>query len=181
MCPAGWNVINVGQIKIGALCWNLFLHVWLNICRQVSPWLSYIFDFVRFVGASISKSQRLRAGIPSMRKTCIERNNFSFCTTVKQKSVSCTTNLLARTFGFRKCTEFLLMLTLSLQNLLQNQSPETILICIVVQCFPHDNIVDSHSLDECRKSHEPSVCYNLLSILWSHAQVCSQSPNTSQI
>ena len=49
MCSVGWNVINVGQIEIGVLCWNLFSHVWWNLCRQVSPLLSYIFDFVGFV------------------------------------------------------------------------------------------------------------------------------------
>ena len=43
-------------------------------------------------------------------------------------------------FGFRKCTEFQLMLTWNLQGLLQNQSLETILICIVVLCFPQNNI-----------------------------------------
>ena len=36
---------------------------------------------------------------------------------------------------FRKYTEFLLMLILS-QGLLQNQSLETIQVCIAVLCFP---------------------------------------------
>ena len=40
-------------------------------------------------------------------------------------------------FEFRKCTEFLLMLTSSLQGLLQNQNLDIILICIVVLCYPH--------------------------------------------
>ena len=52
---------------------------------------------------------------------------------VKLKSVSCTSNLL--TCDFRKCTKILLMLILSLQGLLQNQSLETILVCIVVPYF----------------------------------------------
>ena len=43
---------------------------------------------------------------------------------VKQKSVSCTSNSLARTCDFRSCTEFLLMMTSSLPSLLQNQSLE---------------------------------------------------------
>ena len=72
MFHAWWNVINVGQIEIGVRGWNLFVHVLLMICRQVSPWLSYIFGFVGFFGeewnTSITKSQRSRAGIPSMRK-----------------------------------------------------------------------------------------------------------------
>ena len=60
---------------------------------------------------------------------------------VKLKSVSCTSNFLVRTCDFRKCKEFLLMLTSSLQGLLRNQSLETILICNVVLCFPHKNIM----------------------------------------
>ena len=78
------------------------------------------------------------------------------------------------------------MLISSLQGLLQNQNPETILICIVVLYFPHDNIVWIHMCDECTRSNVPSVRHKVLSILWPHEQVCSQttnirSPNTSQI
>ena len=49
MCSAWWNVINIGQIEIGVRGWNLFSHVWLRSCRQVSPWLSYILGFVGLV------------------------------------------------------------------------------------------------------------------------------------
>ena len=52
---------------------------------------------------------------PIHASTCIERNHLSFCKNhVKQKSVSCTSNSLARTCDFRKCIEFLLMLISSL-------------------------------------------------------------------
>ena len=49
MCSAWWNVINVGQIEMGVRGWNLFLRVWLSVCRQVSPWLSCIFGFIGLV------------------------------------------------------------------------------------------------------------------------------------
>ena len=49
------------------------------------------------------------------------------------------------------------MLCLSLLDLEQNQRPDTILICIVVPYFPHDNITDIHLYDECVKSNVPSV------------------------
>ena len=48
MCSVWWNVINVGWIEIGR-GWNLFLHVWFSVCRQVSPWPSYIFGVVGLV------------------------------------------------------------------------------------------------------------------------------------
>ena len=70
---------------------------------------------------------------------------------VKLKSVSCTSNLLARWCDFRKYTKFHLMLTPSLQSLLQNQSLETILVCISVLCFPHNNIARIHLYDECKE------------------------------
>ena len=47
---------------------------------------------------------------------------------------------------------FLLMLILSLQSLLQSQSLETVLICIVVLCFPHNNFACIHLYDECTRS-----------------------------
>ena len=72
---------------------------------------------------------------------------------VRLTSVSCTSNLLAQMFDFRKCTKVLLRLMLSFQGFPQNQNLETILICIVVRCFPHDNIVWIHSCDECKRSN----------------------------
>ena len=49
-------MINVGQIEIGVRGWNLFSHVWLSVCRRVSPWLSYIFGFVGLVRNEILQS-----------------------------------------------------------------------------------------------------------------------------
>ena len=55
--------------------------------------------------------------------------------------VSCTSNLLEQMYDFRRYIMFLLKWILNLQDLRQNQSPETVPICIVWQYFPHDNIV----------------------------------------
>ena len=93
---------------------------------------------------------------------------------VKLKSVSCTPNLLARTCDSRKCTELLLMLIWSLQGLLQNQSLETIQVCIVVLCFPHNNITGVHMCGVCKRSNAPNFCHELLSITRPHEQICSQ-------
>ena len=61
--------------------------------------------------------------------------------------------------------EFLLMLILSLQGILQNQSLETIHVCSVVLCFQHNNTACIHLFDECKRSNAPSVCHKILSIL----------------
>ena len=64
------------------------------------------------------------------------------------------------------------MLILSLEGLMQNQSLETILVCIVVLCFPHNKIAVIHLYDECERSNAPSVCHKILSIMLQHAQAC---------
>ena len=59
------------------------------------------------------------------------------------------------------------------QDLLQNRSLQTVPICIVLHCSPHDNTVCNHMYDECKRSNEKTVCHKLWSILWSIVQVCS--------
>ena len=141
-----WIVINV--------CWNdVGVLDWLDNSRWVSPWISS----VRY-GMKYFEHQ-----IPESESGNTVRNDLSSCRTVKLKSVSCTSNLLAQTCDFRKCKEFLLMLILSLQGLQQNQSLETILVCIVVLCFPHNNIASIHLYDECKRSNAPSVCLKMFS------------------
>ena len=90
----------------------------------------------------------------------------------KLKFVSYTSNWLEPTYDFPKCTMFHLMWILNPQDLLQNRSLETVPICIVWQCFPHDNIVCSDMYDECKRSNEIIVCDRLWSILWLQLQVC---------
>ena len=65
------------------------------------------------------------------------------------------------------------MLISNPQSHLQSQNLETILFCIVVLCFLHNNIASIHMCDEWKGSDEPNVCHMLLSILWPHEQVCS--------
>ena len=71
--------------------------------------------------------------------------------------------LLARTCDFRTRIRVHLILILSLLDLWQNQCPERVQICIVVPCFPLDNIVGDHLCDECQLSNVLSVCH----MLWS--------------
>ena len=111
------------------------------------------------------KSHRSRAGIPSMRLTCIARDYLSLRRTVWNWSLFLAhPTYLARTCDFRKYTEFLLMLTSSLQSFLQNHS------CAV--CFPRACI---HMCDECKRSNAPNVWHMLLSISLPHEQDCSQT------
>ena len=49
-------MINVDQIEIVVRGWNLVSLECLRSCRQVSPWLSYIFDFVGLVRNEILQS-----------------------------------------------------------------------------------------------------------------------------
>ena len=60
--------------------------------------------------------------------------------------------LAHRTYGNKRVTskyaQYSLRSILSLQALRQSQSFETVPVCFVVQCFPHDNIAGSHLCDE---------------------------------
>ena len=55
----------------------------------------------------------------------------------------------------------------------QNQSLETVPVCIVLQCCPHNNIVCTHMCDECKISSDSVVCHRPWSISWSIVQVSS--------
>ena len=55
---------------------------------------------------------------------------------------------------------------LNLQDLPQSRSLETIQVCIVLQYYPHNNIVCIHMKDECMISIDSGVCHKLWSILW---------------
>ena len=94
---------------------------------------------------------------------------------ITSASVELCANLLVQMLGFRKCTEFHLTLTSSPQGLLQNQSLEIILVCIVVLCSPHNNIACIHMCDEYKISNAPNVCHKLSSISLPHERVCSQT------
>ena len=91
----------------------------------------------------------------------------------KLKFVSCTSNLLEQMCGFQKRTMFLQKWILNLQDLPRNQSLETVPVCIVSQCHPHNNIICIDMCDECRRSNDSVVCHRLWSISWSIVQVCS--------
>ena len=76
-----------------------------------------------------------------MRKPAAREIISAFVELCETEVCSLHIQLIARKCDFRKCARVHLMLTLSLQDLRQNQNPESILICIVVRCFPRDNIV----------------------------------------
>ena len=68
---------------------------------------------------------------------------------------------------------FLQKWILSPQDLLQNGSLETVPACIVLQCYPHNNIAYMHMCDECKMLIDSGVCHKHWSILQSIAQVNS--------
>ena len=100
MCSAWWNVINVGQIRIGVRGWNSFSHVWLRSYQQISPWLSLgsicvVRNGMKHINHQLPK---IESGNLIHEKTCIERNDSSFCRSVWNRSLfSCTSDLLAQT------------------------------------------------------------------------------------
>ena len=51
-----------------------------------------------------------------------------------------------------------------MEDLLQIRSLETVPVCIVLQYYPHDNIVCIHMCDECKISIDSGFCHRLWSI-----------------
>ena len=92
---------------------------------------------------------------------------------VRLKSVSYTSNLLEQTCDFENAPESAWCWLLNPQDILQNRSLETVPICFVLQCFPHDNIVCKYMYDECKRSNEIIVVTRFGPFLWSIVQVCS--------
>ena len=58
---------------------------------------------------------------------------------------------------FRKCTMFLQKWLLNLQDLPRSQSLEKVPVFVVLQYFPHDNLVRIHMCDECLKKNQAFV------------------------
>ena len=131
--------------------------------------------FVANSNTSITTSHKSRAGIPSIREPP--------SSDIITGSASCTSNLWEQMFDFRKYIRFSMRLILKLPSLQQNRRLETVPTCIVEMYYPHDNIVDSHVCDKCRKSNELSGSCPLSD--WSSKFVYGpknvKSPNSCQI
>ena len=105
-----------------------------------NPWICLVDSMVNDIFRSPNPKGRKREFHPCVNQQQErERQVQLLLNCVKQMSASCTSNLFAQMFDLRKYTRDHLMLTLSLQSLLQNQNLETVLICIVVLCSPHHN------------------------------------------
>ena len=87
----------------------------------------------------------------------------------------CTSNWWAHMCENQRYTKLLQMLISNLQDLQQSLSLGITQIDNAVPCSPHDNIDDSHSRDEYRKSALPIVCHIPESILWLILQACSRT------
>ena len=158
MCSLWWNVIRVGLILIGVR--NEIL------LRSLNP---------------KDREREFHPCVNLHRERLLPLRQSS----VKLKSVSCKPNLLARTCDFRKCTKFALMSTSSLQGFLQTQSLETILVSIVVRCFPHNNIACIHLGDECMRSYVRVLLVIARANLFTHHKIsvyqCGPSTSVLQL
>ena len=65
-------------------------------------------------------------------------------------------------YDFQKCIMFIQKWISNPQGLPQIRSLKTVPICIVLDCFPHDNDVYVHMCDECKISSDSDVCHTFL-------------------
>ena len=117
----------------------LGLFSWWCVMQQVS--LHIFFGYLWLVGSRMqhfnNQFPKSKSGNSIHSQTCIKRNNFRFRWTVRNRSLFLTN----QNYGPERVTSKYaqnssLRSILSLQGLLQSQSLETILVCIVVLWFP---------------------------------------------
>ena len=128
--------------------------------------LRSVMNWVVFPRTETIRSHNSRAGKPS-NLSPVSKENFRFCWAVWNWCLF----LVHPTYWHKRltpenCTMFLLMLTLNLQDLLQNQNLEIIPVDSVVQYFPHYNTLCFHMCDECKISIDSGVCHRPWFFLW---------------
>ena len=167
-----WNNSELSCL-VGTLVWFFFRVLDMTRCHKFPCadeslvlrswfWLQW--------NTTLTNFQRSKAGIPSIRRPAC-REIISASVEQWETYVCFLQNQLNGTnVRLPKCTRVRPLL--SLQGLPQNQNLEIIPICILVLCFPHNNIVWIHWCDECKISDALNACRVLSSILWWHGQVC---------
>ena len=125
---------------------------------------------------SITKSQRLRARIPSMRKHASREIISAPVELCETEVCFLHIQLIGTNVWLPKMHRIPPDVVFESSKVsCKIRSLETNLVCIVVLCFPHNNIACIHLCDECKRWTAPNVCHKLLSTVWSHEQVCSQT------
>ena len=84
-----WNVINVCWNDVGVLDWDGVMHVWLDNCRRVSPWLSLgsMCSVRCAMKHSNNKVPKIKSWNTVHAQPCMERNDFTSCGTVWNSSL----------------------------------------------------------------------------------------------
>ena len=167
-------MINVGQIQISVRVWNCFSHVCLRSCRQVSPWLSYIFGVVELVWRRMEhffdQIPRSRAGIPPMLKPATREITSASVELCETEVCFLHIQLIGTNVCLPKVHRVHPKSILSLQDLQQSQGLET--VCIIVLYFPHDNIAGIHSYSVFREIKRAKRLSHARVHLVTHEQVC---------
>ena len=124
---------------------------------------------------SITKSQRVRAGIPSMRKPASKERTSDSVELCEAEVCFLHIQLVGTNVWLPKIHRIPPEVDFETSKSQQSLSIEIIPIYNAVLYFPHGNAVCHHSCYECNKSSEPSVCHKLSSILWQLVPVCLQT------
>ena len=133
-------MINVDETEIVVRGWNLVSLVCLRSCRQVSPWLSYIFDFVGLVKNETLQSLNPKdreLGIPSMREPASTEITATSVEQCETEVCFLRIQLVGTKARLPKMHESHPMLISHLLSHRQNQNLGIIPIYIVVLSFPH--------------------------------------------
>ena len=179
MCSAWWNVINWSDRDWCAWLESVFacLVECLPTSFPVALWhlWSCWFCFGMEWNTSITKSQRVRAEIPSMREPAsreITSASEELCETevcFSHLQLVGTNVWLPKMHRIPPDVDFESSNSPAKSDSWNNPN----LHCCAV--FPHHNIACIHMCDEKKRSNAPNVCHKLMSISLPHEQVCSQT------
>ena len=184
----GWNWCATVLVGIGVFELDGVVHVGLDDCWRF-PRSSLLGPFVLFGtkwNTSTTKSQRMRAGIPSVRKAASREMISASVEPCETEVCVLHIQLVGTNVWFPKMHR-----TPPDVNCESSRSPAKseswkIQVYTIVLCFPHNDIVGTHLCDERTRSNAPSVCHKLLSIgdptsKFIHRPWNVRSPNSSQI
>ena len=161
----GWNVVNVSWNGRWCAWIGWVVHVWLGSLQRVCPELFLgLFNPVRY-GMKYFQSPNPKEWEREYRP-CVKLHQEKWFQLLwncaKLNSVSCTSNLLAPTCDFRKCTRVPPDVGFESSKSLAKTEFETIQVCIVVLCFPHNNIAGVHLSGF---EHDPVIVHHIFAWL----------------
>ena len=125
----------------------------------VFPWDFWLLSMI--TGRPVLSVVRVMFPRTVQSQSSVRRDDFRFCWTVWNWSLFLTPPTYRNKCMTSHNAQRSSRSGFNPEDLPQNQSLDTVPVCFVLQCYPHNNIVCIHMHDECKKSIDSGVCHML--------------------